>query len=366
MVNKQINEWVKRQTFNEDTLYLRSRGGGSVTVNAITTDQDLFVDLPEGAGGLIYWVEDQSTIAPNDTVPVSSFTPLTDATDADAAIVPKGDGALLTAIPDGTAAGGDKRGLNAVDLQTARSVSTAVASGQYSLVAGLNNTASGEQAVSLCGNDNVASAAWSATLAGNTNVASGVGAVALGGVENLANGTNSVASGGFATAHGIVAARVHATEGDISGAGAAQQGHYLLCVLTDDDTPTIATAEGTVAASVTNQLRITASYAYAFSGRVIAYSGTIASGWTFQGVLRRNSTTAVLVGAVTPVLIDQDGGAAAWAVAVTADTTLNCLRVTVTGAAATTICWVVSIDTTETLFPGDAPIQPTLITGVAD
>jgi hypothetical protein len=38
-------------------------------------------------------------------------------------------------------------------------------------------------------------------------------------------------------------------------------------------------------------------------------------------------------------------------VAVTANTTLGCLTVTVTGAAATTLQWVVTIETTETRLP---------------
>jgi hypothetical protein len=88
------------------------------------------------AGGLSYWVEAESTASPNATVNVDSLTPNAATTNADAAIVPKGTGALLAAIPDNTTTGGNKRGANSIDLQTTRTNADQVASGNCSVVIG--------------------------------------------------------------------------------------------------------------------------------------------------------------------------------------------------------------------------------------
>jgi hypothetical protein len=443
--------------------------------------------LPKGAdavdddlddiGGLEYWVEARATASPNNVVPVSSFTPLGAGTDIDAAIVPKGAGALLAAIPDGTAVGGNKRGVYAVDLQLFRSGAAQVASGtgafiggggvntasgEASAVLGYGNTAtadaaisaggiantasntnaatvggdeitasgvnsaavggsgnaatdvsaacvggdantasnnnaaclggtdniasgreaatvggevvtaSGEWAVALGGNVNVASGDASATVGGTDNVASALGATVLGGTDNtasvagavvlggnlnLADAAGAIAHGSRATTHGVIAATAHGISGGVfNSAGDAQRGNYVLGIGTSDATPAVVSADAGAAAAGNQVVLAGSGTAYAFSGRVIAYADNpLASGWTFEGVIRRatNAASTALVAAVTPTLIAQDAGAAAWAVAVTANTTLGCLTVTVTGAAATTIQWVVSIETTETRIPGE-------------
>jgi len=94
------------------------------------------------AGGLTYFTEAQSTAAPNATVPVDSLTAVSAATSADIAIVPKGAGAFMLDIPDGTATGGNKRGSGAVDLQMFRQWNYQVASGpNSSILGGIYNTA---------------------------------------------------------------------------------------------------------------------------------------------------------------------------------------------------------------------------------
>ena len=78
----------------------------------------------------------ESTTSPNGTVYVDYLQASGASTNADAALVPKGTGALLAQIPDGTATGGNKRGANAVDWQTARSAATQVAGGYYNIIGG--------------------------------------------------------------------------------------------------------------------------------------------------------------------------------------------------------------------------------------
>ena len=115
------------------------------------------------AGGLTEFTELETTAAPNATIPVNSLTPVTATTNADIAIVPKGTGALLAAIPDNTATGGNKRGANSVDLQTTRNAAARVASGANSVVlGGTSNTAS---------NSNTIAGGNSSTASGNQSVA---------------------------------------------------------------------------------------------------------------------------------------------------------------------------------------------------
>ena len=65
-------------------------------------------------------------------------------TDVDFVISPKGNGAIIAQQPDGTATGGNIRGIKALDLQMIRSSATQVASGNYSTISGgRNNTAGG-------------------------------------------------------------------------------------------------------------------------------------------------------------------------------------------------------------------------------
>ncbi len=89
------------------------------------------------------------------------------ATDIDFVISPVGSGAILAQQPDGTATGGDNRASFAVDLQRSRGLSSQVASGSYSVIAGgywneanknhatigggSNNTAFGSYSVSQVG-----------------------------------------------------------------------------------------------------------------------------------------------------------------------------------------------------------------------
>jgi hypothetical protein len=88
-----------------DQLVHYKNSGGSV------------LELFSAAGGLTYFTEAQSTAYPNATVNVDSLTAVASTANADFVIKPKGTGALITDIPDGTGSGGAKRGIAAIDLQ---------------------------------------------------------------------------------------------------------------------------------------------------------------------------------------------------------------------------------------------------------
>lgn len=151
------------------------------------------------AGGLTYFTEAQNTTSPNATVPVDSLTAVTGTTNGDFAIIPKGTGAILAQIPDDTINGGVKRGANAIDLQTVRTVATNVASGQYSLTLGYNNKASNTGSIAI-GNTSYATGLNSIAL-GKSAFSTGISSCAIGGDTGTitASGDGSVAIGGAGT-----------------------------------------------------------------------------------------------------------------------------------------------------------------------
>jgi hypothetical protein len=326
---------------------------------------------------------------------VNSTTPVTEinggnisAANADIALVAKGAGATLAQVPDGTAAGGNKRGSNAVDWQMVRTGSGQVASGLNSAIGGgsnnsatasssyvgggSNNTASGNgsfvgggasnstltnsQSTICGGSNNTASGGQSFVGGGLSNTASGSSSTVCGGDVNTANGPHSFIGGGRnGTTRSITGNHVFpACNAPVAAtAGASQATLLILGRQTLDATATVLASNSNTAAT-TNQVTLPNNSAYSFSGEVIA--GVTGAGnaarWTIDGAIKRgaNAASTVMVGTPTVTMTHNDAGASAWVVAVTADTTLGCITVTVTGAAATTIRWVCRIETTEMTY----------------
>lgn len=338
-----------------------------------------------GGGGLTGFTAAESTAAPNATVYVDSLTASAASTNADVAFVAKGTGATLAQVPDSTTAGGNKRGTYATDWQKVRSAATQVASGNSSaLIGGINNTASGTNAVAIggqnctsssnhsfvSGNSNTASgpaafvaggtsntaSGGSSFVTGDANQASNGGAAVLGGSSNTANGSSSAIIGGqSATTRLIITNRTFGSSSNVVGgfSGSVQAGLLIIGRQTTDATATVLTSN-TSAGSTTNQVILPNNSAYTFQGTCIAAKTAAGdtSSWKFEGAIKRgaNAASTTLVAAVTPTVIAQDAGASAWVLAITADTTNGGIKVEVTGQAATTIRWVVKIETTEVTF----------------
>lgn len=90
------------------------------------------------SAGLTNWTEAFNS----GTQATSSFTALNVAANVNAALIPKGTGAIVAQIPDGTASGGNARGANSVDLQLIRGSANQVVSGNRSFAAGSYNVVS--------------------------------------------------------------------------------------------------------------------------------------------------------------------------------------------------------------------------------
>jgi hypothetical protein len=231
------------------------------------------------------------------------------------------------------------------------------ASGSNAAVVGGNsNTAGNQSAVVLGGQSNIANNSYSAVVSGLSNTASSSFSVVLGGSNNTANSSNSAIIGGaYGNARSINGNFVYpASVSPISTTTGVQQLATLLLGRQTTDATATVLASNNSAAGTTNQVILPNNSAYTFQGTCIANvtGGSTTSGWKFEGVIKRgaNAASTALVAAVTPTVIAQDAGAAAWVLAITADTTNGGIKVEVTGAAATTIRWVTKIETTEVTF----------------
>ena len=235
--------------------------------------------------------------------------------------------------------------------------STNSASGSNSFVGGgTSNSSLNTNSYIGGGSTNTSNGESSVVSGGQNNAASGTFAIVAGGANNTANELSSAIIGGrYGTNRGLVGNFVTpASYAPISSvSGVTQSALLLLGVQTTDATATRLRCN-TSAASTTNQVILPNNSAYTFQGTCIANvtGGSTTSGWKFEGVIKRgaNAASTTLVAAVTPTVIAQDVAAATWVLAITADTTNGGIAVTVTGAAATTIRWVSTIETTEVTY----------------
>ena len=151
----------------------------------------------------------QHTASPNNTVNATRILANAASTNADLVLQPKGTGALLAQLPDGTATGGNKRGTQSVDLQLSRTLNTEVAQGNYcGIVGGQRNTASGNYTFIAAGFLNNTSGS-NQLVTGNGNAGSGNYSLITGG-GNVCNGAfgfvigsnNNLSSGSYITTIG--------------------------------------------------------------------------------------------------------------------------------------------------------------------
>lgn len=302
--------------------------GGDITTAGKALLDDADNTAQRATLGLGMFTPAESTAAPNATVPVESLTANNSGfADIDIALVAKGQGATLAQVPDGTATGGNKRGIFATDWQKSRAAATQVASGIYSVIAG--------------GGAGTASAQYSVVSGGNGNIANGNYSTVIGGRRGL---TKSIV--------GYVA--IPACSIPIADAsGVSQAGILVLGVQTTDASVTILRSN-TSAESASNQLWLPNNSAALVRGSVIANvtGGGNTKAWTFEGTIKRGASAAAtsIVGAFAINTIAADAGASTWTIAVSADTTNGALQVQVTGQAATTIRWVCKLESTEVTF----------------
>lgn len=363
-------------TATGDVAEMLSLGSGNWRCTSYTRASG--AALVSGGGGLTNWTEAVSSASPNGTVPVVSLTATNAASNVDAVIAPKAQGALIAAVPDSSSVGGNKRGAYAVDLQLKRSAAANVASANYAFIGGgQNNQASGSECLVVGGSSNVANNSQDAVCGGGSNTASGgnsfVGggssntasgqySATAGGLGNTASGTTAFACGNFNTANGqysaafgwksitrSISGMIAHANGILSSPGDAQAGRYVFSTQTTNATPK-ALGTAFASASAGNTVVMPDNSTYDFVAYVVGRNGTTASAsYKIEGTAKRGSGagTVALVGTPTVTSKGVDAGASGWAVAVVANTSLGSIDVQVTGAAATTVNWLARIDTVE-------------------
>jgi hypothetical protein len=294
----------------------------------------------------------------------------------------------------GTSVGG-ARGQGAVDVQTYRTTSSQVASGQFATAVGQANTASGQLAAAV-GYTNTASGS-SACAFGYANTSSSVSTVALG-ISNSASSTNAVAIGQsnnvssasvgmgisntvagsnatgvghsntasgsqslaigfsnntnsltFASAIGVYASSTFAYSLSLSANRFSTSGDSQLIFARQSFQTTTATATQLFGdnTSATSRLTVAASTSYAYKLQLVARQTGGAAGtagdtavWNIEGgVYRAAAGSAILLGATT-TSYSAVTAAAAWTATVSVDTVNNALVVTVAGEASKNINWV--------------------------
>ena len=281
-----------------------------------------------GGGGVTGFTTALNTAAPNATNNVSSITASGGTTNQYFAIIPKGTGGIIGAIPDSTATGGNVRGTYAIDLQFTRATAAQVASAQDSMViGGINNTASAQRA---------------AVVGGGSNTASGVNAMVVGATNSQALSTSIVVGGNQGSDRNSQGMVVNGAQG-AGGKGYNQTRSVVLLTTTTDAASTRATSDSG-GASAQNQLNLEDGTAFAFRVQIVATvrtSGGNLKAWTIIGAIKRGAGvgTTALVGTPAVNVDAADAGAASWTVTATADTTNGTLAINCFGQAATNIRW---------------------------
>jgi hypothetical protein len=341
-------------------------GSDSITINNTasglsgTGSVDNAVLRADGTGGATLqnsnWIiADNATASPNNTVNHASIQATGGTTNVSVSIVPKGTGAFTLAVPDGTTTGGNVRGINSIDLQTARNNAIQVASGENSFVGpGPNGRASGDRSVSFSGgtasaNDSFAvkgtASATGAVALGVNTIASGLYAAALAfaaeatttyavsvGAGSTASGQGSFACGQQSNAR-IYGSFAFASLGDVSGRGNKQMMMLVLRNSTSGTTPAelfadASSARLTVPSGKVLQAMIFVSGSKNDGSAVATYSRMYA-------VKNVGGTTSEVF---APQTLGSDT-AAGTSIAITADNTNDALQISVTGIAGETWRW---------------------------
>jgi hypothetical protein len=258
--------------------------------------------------------------------------------------------------------------------------------GPYSNATGTYSNAFGHNAISVGQDSSVigrgyasGTDSFAAAIADNTSTygATGANSVAIGqqakasglravaiGYSALATATRSYALSAYGNATQAYGATLFGARAASSVQGKAAygpaylvgqgevQGGMLVCTVqtTDATASTLTTTNDS--ASTTNQVILPNNSAYFFSGTIIARqsaaTGTDVGAWEIKGAIRREANAASTV--LVKSTIDDFNVPTGWVVALTADTTNGGLAITVTGAAATNIRWVATINTSEVTY----------------
>jgi hypothetical protein len=265
-----------------------------------------------------------------------------------------GNMAIATTGQGAMALGGSyASGADSFAAGVANNTSTYGAQGANSVAIGQLAKATGGQSCAIG-----ASATATSTTAlalGNKANATGSGSVVIAaagtGWISSATAGSSIAIGDGAVSN-IVGKIAFSSGSSNVNTGISQSGLFILSISTTDATASTLNSYNYGTSDSTNQVILPNNSAFAFTGIVVARqkasNGTASAAWKVEGLIRREGTaasTTLVASTVTAI-----SNVPAWAIALTADTTNGGLAVTATGAAATNIRWVATIQTSEVIY----------------
>lgn len=322
-------------TYNDGagTLTIAASGGSGIGGSTGATDNAVL--RADGTGGATVEnsaivIPDSYTASPNNTVNHASIQATGGSTNVSISVMPKGTGAFVLQVPDGTSTGGNARGASAVDLGLVRTDATHVASGTESVCLGVSNTASGQRASALGGGSfNVASGDRSVTVGGQQNTASALGSVAI--------GLQSLSDRYYAFAHAC---------GWFASGQPAQYVRFIVRNKTTNATATTLFLDGS---SV--RLTIPSGRVFMFSAMIVGVKsdGTAVASYLRKGCIKNVGGTTSLVGSIETIGTDIEDNAST-DVAITADNTNDALQINVTGIASETWRWVAVVEGAEVAY----------------
>jgi len=324
-----------------------SSGGSGDVVGPASAVDNAAVRFDATTGKLIQssnWIiADNLTASPNNTVNHACLEATGGTTNVSVSIKPKGTGSFSLHAPDGTSAGGNVRGANAVDLQTSRSAAAQVASGAASIVMNQLCTASGRGAIAG-GYQSVASGQFEPVALGKFATASGTeGSVAIG-PENVASAsyTNALGYGSTATRHG----QTSYSGGYFAAAGDAQRVSFVLRRKTTNNTATTLMLDGSA-----TRLTITPGKILFADVLVcgIKSDGSAAACYKRKIAIKNVGGSTSLVGSVEVMGTDIEDNAST-DVTITADNTNDALQIDVTGITSETWRWVAVVEGLEVAY----------------
>jgi hypothetical protein len=269
-------------------------------------------------------------------------------------------GYLATAGSNFSTALGNNSGGNGSQTVTgagAMALGGSYASGTDSFAAGIaNNTstygATGANSVAI-GRQVKATSAGALALGGYAAgcTASGLSSIAIGGYNYgpVASTYSSVAIGDGAKS--AISGKFAYAGYSFASSGDGQSGTLVMLGSTTNTTATVLNSD-LGAQPTLNKIILPNSSAYTFFGTIVARQqaagGTASAAWRVEGLIRREGTAAstVLVASAINTISNIPG----WTLALTADTTNGGLAITATGAAATNIRWVATIQTSEVTY----------------
>jgi len=230
-----------------------------------------------------------------------------------------------------TALGGSyASGTNSFAAAIANNTATYGATGANSVAIGQQNKATATDSLAIGGQNNQSTSFYSMCLGANGGQATANYSAVVGGYKPIASKSGQIAFG---------------TGYSAGWTTAPQTSLMTLSAETADATP----AELGVQSQ---RLTLPNNSAYAFHGTIVARQqasqGTASAAWKIEGLIRREGSagTTVLVNSATTVLDNTP----AWGMALSADTTNGGLKIEVTGAAATNIRFVATINTSEVTY----------------